>query len=459
VAQLAERLKHTGDERVDLRPPARTALQSEERPSARPRVVIVGAGFGGLTAARALANAPVDVIVIDRCNYHLFQPLLYQVATAGLTPADIASPIRAILRRQRNATVLLGAATGVDKGACAVLLGDKRVAYDYLVLATGARHAYFGHDEWEAVAPGLKTIDDAAAIRGRILMAFEAAECSDDAKERERLLTFVIVGGGPTGVELSGALAELARVALAADFRRIDSRSARIVLIEAGPRLLPTFPPKLSASAARALGRLGVEVRLGVPVTRCDAGGVTVGSERLDSRTILWAAGVAASPAARWLAVPSDKAGRVEVGSDLSVRGHPEIFVIGDAAHAQDAAGKMLPGVAPVAKQEGFYVAQVIRARAERRTPPDAFRYRNFGNLATVGRKSAVADFDFAWLSGGLAWLLWGAVHVYFLIGFRNRVMVALSWLWAYVTFERGARLVTGTSQADGTASAPTSGK
>ncbi len=456
MAQLGERLKPARDDAAGLRPPGRSTLERQEMPRDRPRVVIVGAGFGGLSVAKALANAPVEVTVIDRYNYHLFQPLLYQVATASLTPADIASPIRGILRRQCNATVLLGTATGVDKGQRVILLGEKRVGYDYLVLATGARHAYFGHDDWEAAAPGLKTIDDATAIRGRILMAFEAAECSDDFLERGRLLTFVIVGGGPTGVELAGALAELARVALAADFRRIDARSARIVLVEAGARILPTFPVTLSTSAARALRRLGVELRLGTPVTRCDADGVSIGNERLDCRTVLWAAGVAASPVARWLAAPCDKAGRVAVGNDLSVPGHPEIFVIGDAAHAQDAAGKMLPGVAPVAKQQGAYVARVIRAHAAGRTPPDAFRYRNLGNLATVGRKSAVADFDFVRLSGGLAWLLWGAVHVYFLIGFRNRLMVALSWLWAYVTFERGARLITGSSPTGETTNAST---
>jgi len=414
----------------------------------RRRVVIVGAGFGGPATARALATAPIEVIIVDRYNYHLFQPLLYQVATAGLSPTDIASPIRGILRRQRNATVLLGAVTGIDKEKRAILVGEKRVAYDYLVLATGARHAYFGHDEWEAVAPGLKTIDDATAIRRRILMAFETAECSDDPAERERLLTFVIVGAGPTGVELAGALAELACVALAADFRRIDMRMARFILVEAGERILPTFPEALSSAAARALERLGVELRLGRPVTRCDADGVSIGDERLDCRTVLWAAGVAASPVARWLTVPCDKAGRVTVGDDLGVPGDPEIFAIGDAAYARDAAGLTLPGLAAVAKQQGAYVARVIRARVEGRTAPDAFHYRNLGNLATVGRKSAVADFGFVRLSGRLAWLLWGAVHVYFLIGFRNRVIVALTWLWAYVTFERGARLVTGTEPA-----------
>ena len=416
----------------------------------RPRVVIVGGGFGGLAAARAVAAAPVEVTVIDRHNYHLFQPLLYQVATAGLSPTDIAWPIRAILRRQKNAEVLLGTVTGIDKAAGAVLLGERRVAYDHLILATGARHAYFGHDEWESVAPGLKTIDDATAMRRRILMAFEAAECCDDPAERQRLMTFAIVGAGPTGVELAGAIAELACVALAADFRRIDPGLTRIVLVEAGPRVLPTFPEPLSKAAARALERLGVELRLGQPVSQCDRDGVTIGSERLACRTILWAAGVAASPVSRWLAVSADRAGRVKVGPDFSLPDHPEIFVIGDAAHALDRTGKALPGVAPVAKQQGAYVGQVLRARVRGGSPTAPFRYRDRGNLATVGRKAAVADFGFVRLSGWLAWVLWSVAHVYFLIGFRNRLVVALTWLWAYMTFERGARLITGGGADDG---------
>jgi len=436
---------------MDDRPAApRLSRESQRAPRDRPRVVVVGAGFGGLSAAKALAGAPVDVIVIDRHNYHLFQPLLYQVATAGLSPTDVASPIRAIVRRQRNCTVLLGTATGIDVAGRAVLLGDRRISYDYLVLATGARHAYFGHPEWEAVAPGLKTIDDATAIRRRILMAFEGAECSDDLDERKRLLTFVVVGAGPTGVELAGAIAELACVALATDFRRIDLGQTRIVLVEAGARILPTFPESLSSAAASALERLGVELRLGRAVTRCDGGGVTIGDERLECRTVLWAAGVAASPAALWLGVPCDKAGRVPVGLNLSVSGLSEVFAVGDCAHTVDGAGKVLPGVAAVAKQEGSYVAKVIRARIAGRTAPLAFRYRNLGSLATIGRKAAVADFGFVRLSGRFAWLIWSAVHVYFLIGFRNRVTVALSWIWAYFTFERGARLITGTAGDDG---------
>jgi NADH dehydrogenase len=406
--------------------------------------VIIGAGFGGLSAATALARAAVDVIVIDQHNYHLFQPLLYQVATAALSPAEIASPIRAILRRQLNATVLLGKVTGIDRQSRAVMIGRKRVDYDYLIVATGARHSYFGHDAWEPVAPGLKTIDDATAIRRKILLAFERAESSGDEAERRRRMTFVIIGGGPTGVELAGAVAELARVALAADFRRIDPTMSRIVLVEAGPRILPSFPESLAAHAKRSLERLGVELRLGTPVVDCDADGVRVGAERIDSDTVLWGAGVAASPAASWLGVAGDRAGRVTVAGDLTLPGHPELFVIGDTARVIDSSGQPLPGVAPVAKQQGRYVGLVIKAAVAGRARPPAFRYRGLGNLTTIGRKSAVADFGFIRLSGRLAWFLWCAVHIYFLIGFRNRAAVALDWLWAYVTFQRGARLITG---------------
>jgi len=409
-----------------------------------PRVVIVGAGFAGLTAAKRLGKAPVRVTVIDRRNYHLFQPLLYQVATAGLSPADIATPIRGILRRQRNTTVLLGRVTGIDKKARFVELDDRRIPYDTLIVATGARHAYFGHDEWESVAPGLKKIDDATDIRRRILMAFETAETTEDEAERRRLLTFVVVGAGPTGVELSGAIAELARKALAADFRNIDPRATRVILVEAGPRVLATFPESLSAAARRALEKLGVEVRLGQPVTRCDGGGVTIAGDRIEARTILWAAGVAASPAAKWLEAEADRAGRVKVEPDLTLPDHPEIFVLGDTATVGDSDGKPLPGIAPVAKQQGRYAAEVIRSRLGGGSAPTIFRYRHLGNLATVGRKVAVADFGFARLNGRLAWLLWGVVHVYFLIGFRNRLAVLLDWLWAYLTFQRGSRLITG---------------
>ena len=444
---MSELREHPPLAKTDERRPSPVAtsfLDPDDRPRQRPRVVIVGAGFGGLAAAKALAAAPVDVVVVDRHNHHLFQPLLYQVATAALSPTDIAVPIRAVLRHQGNATVLLGTVTGIDVSGRAVLIGGRRVVYDHLILATGAGHSYFGHDDWEAFAPGLKTIEDATAIRHRILLAFEAAECSVDAAEQERLMTFVIIGAGPTGVELAGAIAELARVALAADFHRIDAKKSRIVLVEAGPRVLPTFPEALSAAAARALERLGVELRLGQMVTRCDARGVTIGDRRLESRTLLWAAGVAASPAARWMSAPADRAGRIVVGPDLSVPEHPDVFVIGDTAQARDASGQPLPGVAAVAKQQGHYVAKVIRCRLDNRSPPGPFRYRSLGNLATIGRKSAVADFGFARLTGRLAWLLWSAVHIYFLIGFRNRIVVALTWLWAYVTFERGARLIVG---------------
>jgi NADH:ubiquinone reductase (H+-translocating) len=409
----------------------------------RQRVVILGAGFAGLSAAKALVKAPVDVTVIDRRNYHLFQPLLYQVATAGLSPAEIATPIRSILRDQRNTRVLLGRVGAIDKELRTVEVEGRSVPYDMLIVATGARHAYFGRDDWEEVAPGLKKIDDATKLRHRILLAFEEAETTEDTAERRRLMTFVIIGGGPTGVELAGAIAELAKVALARDFRHIDPRSSRIILLESGPRVLATFPDALSAFAKRALEKLGVEVRLGHPASACDAGGVVVNGERIEARTIIWAAGVAASPAAKWLGADKDRAGRVVVGRDLALPGHPEIFVLGDTAAAPGIDGKPLPGVAPVAKQQGAYVGRVIAARALGKPEPPPFRYRNYGNLATIGRKVAVADFGRIRLGGRLAWLLWGGVHVLFLIGFRNRVAVLLDWLWAYVTFQRGARLIT----------------
>jgi NADH:ubiquinone reductase (H+-translocating) len=411
---------------------------------ARPHIVIVGAGFGGLSAAVGLAGADADVTVIDRRNYHLFQPLLYQVATAGLSPAQIASPIRAILRRATNVQVMLGKVDGIDTQRRVVSLDDREVSYDHLVLATGARHSYFGHDEWEAVAPGLKKIDDATAIRRRILTAFESAEATDDAVERRRLLTFVVIGGGPTGVEMAGAIAELARVALRHDFRRIDPREARVVLIDGGPRVLAAFPEKLSRSARTALEGLGVEVRLGSPVTGCDHRGVTVGTGLLEAATIVWAAGVAASAAAHWLGSERDRIGRVMVNPDLSLPGHPEIRVIGDTAFVAGADGKPLPGLAPVAKQQGAYVARALRAHLAARPAPPAFRYRNYGTMATVGRRAAVADLGWLKLDGTLAWLLWGVLHVSFLIGFRNRLVVLLDWLWSYVTFQSGARLITG---------------
>jgi NADH:quinone reductase (non-electrogenic) len=414
----------------------------------RPRVVIVGAGFGGLQAAKDLAEVPADVTVIDRRNYHLFQPLLYQVATAGLSPADIAYPIRNILRDQPNTQVLLGRVVGIDKAARVVQTDDRRIPYDYLIIATGARHAYFGHDEWEAVAPGLKKIDDATDIRKRILLAFEQAETADDEAERRCLLNFTIIGGGPTGVEMAGAIAELAHTALAEDFRAIDPREARIILIEAGPRLLPALPESLSAKAKRALERLGVEVRLATRVVRCDEAGIGIQfnerDDRIESRCIVWAAGVAASPAAKWLGVAGDRVGRVPVEGDLSLEHHPEIFVIGDTALAIGRHGRPLPGIAPVAKQQGAYVARLLRLRLKGKAIAP-FDYRHLGDLATIGRKAAVADFGWIELNGSLAWFLWGAAHIYFLIGFRSRLAVLINWLWAYLSFHRGSRLITGT--------------
>jgi len=408
----------------------------------RPRVVIAGGGFGGLSAARALARVAVDVTLIDRHNYHLFQPLLYQVATAALAPNSIAAPIRAILRGQRNATVLMETVTGIDTAGRAVLIGEQRVAYDFLIIATGARHSYFGHDEWEKFAPGIKTLFDALSIRQQVLSAFEAAEVCNDSSERRRLLNFILIGAGPTGVELAGAIAELAKASLVHDFRHIDPSSARIVLIEAGPRVLPTFSERSSAAARRALERLGVEVRVGEAVTVCDADGVEVGGERIGARTILWAAGVAAPPAAKWLDTPADRAGRVVVREDLSVPGYPEIFAVGDICSSQSWDGKQAPSVAPAAKQMGAYAASVIRARIERAAPPPPFTYRHQGSLATIGRNNAVADLGWITLTGWSAWLVWSVAHIFFLIGFRSRIVVALDWLWAYVTFRRGARII-----------------
>ena len=410
--------------------------------AARPRVVIIGGGFGGLSAARTLARAPVDVTLIDRHNYHLFQPLLYQVATAGLAPNTIAAPIRAILHRQANVTVLMETVTGIDAAKRSVLIGEEQLRYDFLVIATGARHAYFGHDEWERFAPGIKTLADALTIRQHVLAAFEAAEIAHEPSERRWLLNFVLVGAGPTGVELAGAIAELAKASLVHDFRRINPSDARIVLIEAGPRILPSFPARLSAAAQKGLERLGVEARLGEAVTLCDTDGVVVGGERIAARNIFWAAGVAASPAAAWLNATADRAGRIEVLDDLSVPRYPEIFAIGDACVSRSWNGKTAPGIAPAAKQMGRYAALVIRARVEGASPPTPFRYRHQGSLATIGRNKAVADFGWMRLSGRFAWLLWVFAHIYFLIGFRSRVVVTLDWLWAYATFRSGARII-----------------
>jgi NADH:ubiquinone reductase (H+-translocating) len=423
----------------------------------RPRVVILGAGFGGLSAAKALAKSSFDVTIVDQHNYHLFQPLLYQVATAGLSPADIASPIRSIMRDARNVSVVLAQVGKIDIGRREVVAENRRLPFDYLIVATGAQHAYFGHDEWEAAAPGLKTIDDATYLRRRILLAFEKAETEPDPAERTRLLNFIVVGGGPTGVEMAGAIAELAKRALARDFRHIDPRQARIILVEAAPRVLTAVDPSLSEAAQRSLRQLGVEIRLGTAVTGCDEGGVHLGAETIESRTIIWAAGVMASRAGQWLGAETDRAGRVKVGADLTVPGDPDIFVIGDVAYVLGADGKPLAGVAPVAKQEGQYVAALLKARLRGKTVPP-FQYRDFGSLATIGRKRAVAQLGRLKLTGFPAWLLWSVAHIYFLIGFRNRLAVALSWAWSYVTFQRGTRLITGLSGARMDAMAPPRG-
>jgi len=415
----------------------------------KPRIVIVGAGFGGLSAAKALAGVPADVVLADRSNHHLFQPLLYQVATAGLAPTQIATPIRSILADQANVRALLGEVTGVDLAAKEVHLGARRLGYDQLILATGASHSYFGHEEWAPSAPGLKNLDDALELRRRILLAFERAELETDEAARARLLTFVVIGAGPTGVEMAGAIAELARRALARDFRAIRGHMAKVVLIEAGPRVLPAFPEPLSLYAKRALEGLGVTVRVGESVTDCRHHGVALGNEVIPAATVIWAAGVMASPAATWLQTATDRAGRAVVAPDLSVPGHPEVFVIGDTAHV-DAGGTPLPGVAPVAKQQGAYVASAIAARLSGRTAPPPFRYRSSGALATIGRKAAVVDMAGLQLKGPLAWLLWSVAHIWFLIGFRNRLAVTLDWTWAYLTFERGARLITGCTRDPG---------
>lgn len=408
-----------------------------------PRVVIVGGGFAGLNAARALNGLPVRITLIDRTNHHVFQPLLYQVATAGLSPADIAAPIRHILSRQKNVNVLMAEVIGIDTANQLVLTReDEPTPYDYLVLATGARHSYFGKDDWEANAPGLKTLTDATRIREKVLAAFEQAEMEENDELRRELLTFAVVGGGPTGVEMAGAIAELAKRALARDFRHIDPRSTRIVLLEASPRILGNFPEYLAQRAHDALVGMGVQVRTGNAVQQIDDTGLTVGFERIGCRTVVWAAGVLASPVGKWLMAPMDRNRRVQVEADLSVPAHPNIWVVGDAAtRIQD--GQPLPGVAPAAMQQGNYVADVIRARVLKREPPPPFRYWNKGNMATVGRKFAIVDFGKFGLSGFLAWLMWLGLHIFYLIGFRNRISVLIQWAWAYVTYERGARLIT----------------
>jgi NADH dehydrogenase len=412
------------------------------RPALR-HLVIVGGGFGGLTAAQSLREAPVRITLLDRTNHHLFQPLLYQVAMAGLSPADIASPIRSILRGRHDVRVLLDEAVSIDLAARRVHLRESWEEYDFLILATGAQTTYFGHPEWSRFALGLKDLDEAVEIRRRVLLAFEAAEREPDPQRRRQLLSFVIVGGGPTGVELAGALAELARFALSRDFRAIDPGSARVLLLEAAPRILASFPEELAASAVRQLARLGAEVRTGAAVTEIDASGVHLADQFIPSSTVIWAAGVRATELTATLGVPLDRGGRVLVESDLTVPGHPEAFVIGDAAALLGPDGKLLPGVAPVAMQQGRFAARQIR-RTLRGEPRERFRYRDKGNLATIGRAAAIAQFRNLRLTGFVAWVTWLVVHIIYLIGYRNRMVVLINWCWNYVTYRRGARLITG---------------
>jgi NADH:ubiquinone reductase (H+-translocating) len=414
-----------------------------EAPQKPHHVVIVGAGFGGLETAFRLAGAPVTITMIDRRNHHLFQPLLYQVATASLATSEIAWPIRYLLRDRGEVTTLFANVNGVDAAGKRVLLEDGgTVSYDTLVLATGARHAYFGHDEWEPFAPGLKTLEDATTLRRRILVAFERAEREADPEKRAALLTFVIVGAGPTGVEMAGTIADMARDTLPPDFRNIDTRKARVVLIEAGPRVLAGFPEDLSAYAQRSLEKLGVEVMLGEAVTECSIEGVVYGGKRLEARTLIWAAGVRASRAAEWLTAPHDRAYRLQVEPDLTVPGHPDIFAVGDTTTIKAPDGNPVPGIAPAAKQQGRYVAALIRARLAGKTLPP-FRYKHAGSLAQIGKRLAVIDFGKFKLRGTIAWWIWGIAHIYFLIGLRHRLSVALSWLWIYMRDQRPARLIT----------------
>ena len=412
-----------------------------------PQVVIVGGGFGGLYAARALRRAPVRVTVIDRRNHHLFQPLLYQVAMAALSPGDIASPIRWILRRQRNVEVLLAEATAIDTAAQKVLLTDGEVGYDYLIVATGATHAYFGHDDWKPVAPGLKTLEDALEIRRRVLMTFERAEKEAVLNHRRRLLTFVVIGGGPTGVELAGAIAEISRQSLPRDFRHIDPKSARVILLEAGPSVLSNFPEHLRDAARRDLEHLGVEVRTGSMVTNVTGRHVAIGPEIIEAETIIWAAGVAASPLGASLNVPRDRAGRVLVNPDLTIPGYSNVFVIGDLSSLKGPSGKPLPGVAQVAIQMGKHASRNI-VRATQKEPLEPFVYKNLGDMATIGRAAAVADFGWFTLKGYIGWLAWLFVHIFNLIGFRNRLVVMVQWAWSYFSYQRAIRLITGHDEA-----------
>ena len=410
--------------------------------SERPHVVVVGGGFAGLAAVRGLAGAAVDVTLIDRSNHHLFQPLLYQVATAGLSAPDIAAPLRHILRSQQNVSVLMGEVDAIDTAARSVRVGGREIGYDYLLVASGATHAYFGREEWAAHAPGLKTLDDALHMRRRVLLAFERAEAETDPALRAKWLRFVVIGAGPTGVELAGTLAEIARHTLRREFRNIDPAEAEVHLVEAGPAVLGGFGDALAGKARRQLEHLGVRVHTGAPVTAIDANGLSIGQAHMDARTVLWAAGVAASPLGRMLGAPLDRAARVQVAPDLSLAAHPEVFVAGDLA-AFEQNGKQLPGVAPVAKQMGAHVARCIRARVAAAGSP-AFRYKDPGSLATIGRMAAVARFGRIELSGLLAWWAWLFIHIFFLIGFRNRAIVLINWAWAYWTFQRHARIVIG---------------
>jgi NADH dehydrogenase len=434
-------------------------MTSQMTSSTIPRVVIVGAGFGGLNAAQALAKWRVQITVIDRANHHTFQPLLYQVATAGLSPGEIAAPIRSILRSHKNIQVLMAEVTGFDLDRRVVKTSEADIAYDCLIVAAGAGHSYFGHDDWEPFAPGLKTIEDALEIRRRVLLAFELAERQASTGETATPLNFVVVGGGPTGVELAGTLAEISRHALAHEFRSIDPARTHILLLEGGPRVLPAYAEDLSRSAQEQLNRLGVEVRTSAVVTQIEAGAVYTGETRLPATVILWAAGVAASPLGKKLGAPVDRAGRVQVQPDLSLPGHPHVFVIGDLAALKDEKGKMLPGVAPVAIQQGRFVAKVIREEVESCPRTAAFHYWDKGSLATIGRAAAVAEFGRIHISGFIAWLSWLFVHILFLIGFRNRLLVFIQWAWSYVTYERGARLITGSTYLPGwTGSSATNG-
>jgi NADH dehydrogenase len=459
--------------------PVTATHADREGGKATPRVVIVGAGFGGLTAAQSLAKAPVRITVIDRKNFHTFQPLLYQVATAGLSPGEIAAPIRSILRSHKNIEVLMAEVTGFDLERRIVKTSDADIAYDYLIVAAGASHSYFGHDEWEPYAPGLKTIEDALEIRRRVLLAFELEERQAAAGGTAVPLNFVVVGGGPTGVELAGTLAEIARHALAHEFRSIDPARTHILLVEGGPRILPAYAEDLSRSAQEQLNHLGVEVRTSTTVSQIEPGAVYVGNTRLPATVVLWAAGVAASPIGKKLGSPIDRSGRVLVQPDLSLPGHPEVFVIGDLAALKDEHGKLLPGVAPVAMQQGQFVAKLIRREIKKGAPPfsltlqegrdfdsgrereggansrPAFHYWDKGSLATIGRAAAVAEFGRIHISGYIAWLSWLFIHILFLIGFRNRLLVFIQWAWSYVTYERGARLITGSTYLPGWSATP----